>query len=337
MREGLVVVDVEGVIVDANASAERAWAGRSLALRGRAARDVLPVADGLTAMPRPEVRESEFDVGSGDEKRHYQLQATPLKDKRGHGLGHLLLLQDVTEQARSQARVLEQQRVVATLRERERLARELHDSVGQVLGYSVSRRRRRASGSRTATGKKAESLLGRLTDVAQHAHADVRESILALRAASSEDWSLLPTLAHYLEDFRAHYGVQTELAVADGVTEETFAPETGVQLLRVVQEAMTNARRHAGACTICISIEQEDDKARITVTDDGCGFDPDELNTDGGGHFGLAFMRERMEQIAGGLKIDSQPGSGTRVCLEAPVCTSASGPASTTELGRGDD
>ena len=91
--------------------------------------------------------------------------------------------------------MLEQQRVVATLQERERLARELHDSVGQVLGYLSLQAQTARKRLQDGDGEKAESLLGRLTDVAQHAHADVRESILALKAASSEDWSLLPTLA----------------------------------------------------------------------------------------------------------------------------------------------
>ena len=319
MRDGLVVVDVEGQIVDANASAERALGEPVGALRGRAARDVLPVDDGLAETSRPGTPEREFDVGSGAGKRHYLLQATPLKDTRGRALGRLFLLQDVTEQARAQAQVLEQERVVATLRERERLARELHDSVGQVFGYLSLQAQTAQKRLQGGDVQKAQSLLDRLKDVAQHAHADVRESILALRTASSEDWSLLPALAHHLEDFRAHYGMQTELVVADGVTEETFPPETGVQLLRVVQEAMTNARRHAGAGVICVTIEQRDHRARITVSDDGCGFDPARLDTDEGTHFGLAFMRERMTQIAGSVEIDSQPGSGTRVCFEAPV------------------
>jgi PAS domain S-box-containing protein len=338
MREGLVVVDVEGRIVDANASAERALGEPLAALRGRAARDVLPVDGDLTEISRPEAREREFDVVGAAEKRHYLLRATPLKDKRGHALGHLLLLQDVTGQAKAQARVIEQERVVATLRERERLARELHDSVGQVLGYLSMQAQTARKRLQDGDDERAESLLVRLTDVAQHAHADVRESILALRTAAAEDWSLLPTLAHYLEDFHAHYGVQAELVVDDGVTEECFPPETGVQLLRVVQEAMTNARRHADACTICITIERADDAARITVSDDGCGFDTAELgSTDAGGHFGLAFMRERMKQIGGSVTIDSQPGSGTRVCFQAPMRTSTSSPASATALGKGDD
>ena len=208
---------------------------------------------------------------------------------------------------------------MATLQERERLARELHDSVGQVLGYLSMQAQTIRKRLRDGDGEMADGLLARLTDVAQHAHEDVRESILALKAASSEDWSFLPTLGRYLEDFRAQYGMATELLVADGVSEETFTPQAGVQLLRVIQEALNNARRHAGPCRVCMSIERQGDQACIRVTDDGCGFEPRDLELRDGDHFGLAFMRERMAQIAGSVTIDSQRGAGTSVNLEVPV------------------
>ena len=214
MREGMVVVDVEGRIVDANPSAERAL-GRPLAsLSGRAAHEVLPLGDhpaGLgTDMPwrRPS---STWDAERTPGTTSWR--TTPLKDRRGFELGRLLLLHDVTEQKRAQARVLEQERVVATLRERERLARELHDGIGQVLGYLSLQAQTARKRLQDGDDEKADALLARLADVAQHAHVDVRESILALRAASSESWSLLPTLDRYLQDFQAQYGIRTELAV----------------------------------------------------------------------------------------------------------------------------
>jgi len=227
------------------------------------------------------------------------------------------LLHDVTEQDRAQARLLEQERVVATLQERERLARELHDSVGQVLGYLSMQAQTASKRLRDGDTGKTEELLSRLASVAQHAHADVRESILALRAASSADWAFLPTLRHYLEDFETQYGVATELRT-DGVTDDLLPPHAGVQLLRVIQEAMSNARRHGRPALISITFERCVDDARITVADDGDGFDP-AAGDDREGHFGLGFMRERMAQIAGDVTIESQPGAGTRVYLTAPL------------------
>ena len=315
MRDGMLVADGEGRIVDVNASARRALGTRREALLARPLVDVLPLAD-----PGPNgggAGETSVELDGEGDLRRYLVETTPLEDRRGRPLGSLVLLHDVTEQERAQALLLEQERVVATLQERERLARELHDSIGQVLGYLSMQAQTASKRLHDGDAGKAEELLSRLTSVAQHAHADVRESILALRAASSADWAFLPTLRHYLQDFETHYGVATELRT-DGVTDDLFPPEAGVQLLRVIQEAMSNARRHGRPATISITLERSGDEACITVADDGDGFDP-AAKDDREGHFGLDFMRERMAQIAGGMTIESQPGAGTRVHLTAPT------------------
>jgi PAS domain S-box-containing protein len=315
MRDGMLVADREGRVVDVNASARRALGTRREALLARPLVDVLPLA--ARGANGGGAGETSLELDDGGDPRRYLVETTPLEDRRGRPLGSLVLLHDVTDQERAQALLLEQERVLATLQERERLARELHDSVGQVLGYLSMQAQTASKRLRDGDAAKAEELLSRLTSVAQHAHADVRESILALRAASSAGWAFLPTLRHYLEDFETHYGVATELR-SDGVTDDLFPPHAGVQLLRVIQEAMSNARRHGRPATISVTLERSGDEARVTVADDGDGFDP-AARDDREGHFGLDFMRERMAQIAGDMTIESQPGAGTRVHLTAPL------------------
>ena len=322
MREGMLVVDVEGRIVRRQ-SERRASPRQPLAsLSGRPAREVLPpgadhpAGRGNRGLPR---QRPSFDVWHGADARHYLLEETPLKDRRGFELGRLFLLHDVTEQKRAQARLVERERAVATLQERERLARELHDGIGQVLSYLSLQAQTARKRLHDGDDEKADALLARLTDVARHAHVDVRESIMALNAASSEDWSFLPTLDRYLQDFQAQYGIRTELSVEDGVSEESFEPNASVQLLRVVQEALTNARKHGAAGSVCVSVGQDGDQACIAVTDDGCGFDPQRSGSDGTSHFGLVFMRERMARIEGSVTIESGQGAGTSVKLKVPI------------------
>lgn len=326
MREGMLVLDVEGRIVDANEAAESILGKVVSRLRGRPVAEVLPSAGDLPVEGNPATETaSEVDFESSAGARHYEMERTPLADKHGYKLGSLLLLHDVTEQRKAQTRLVEQERVVATLQERERLARELHDSIGQVLGYVSMQTQTIRKWLQEGDGNKADALLGRLTEIAQSAHADVRESILALRAASSENWSLLATLGRYLEDFSAHYGIQTDLMLGEGVSEGAFDQGSGVQVLRVIQEALSNTRRHGSAKGVSVSIEQDGDHVRVVVADDGRGFDPVTLGQDPSLHFGLAFMRERMAQIGGRLEIDSQPGRGTRVSLEVPVSDAREG------------
>jgi signal transduction histidine kinase len=167
--------------------------------------------------------------------------------------------------------------------------------------------------------KKAEALLGRVMEVAKDAHADVRESILNLRIGSDTGWSLIPALKKHIDRFQANYGIQTELSISDGIGEITFDPAAEVQLLRVIQEAMTNCRKHSGAHLLKVGVAMDGSRATITISDDGKGFDPGRIEHEGGGHFGLVFMRERMEQIGGTLTMDAIPEGGTLLKLNLPI------------------
>jgi signal transduction histidine kinase len=264
--------------------------------------------------------QSEISVGTGSAAQYYALHLSPLKDRRGLALGHLILLHDVTEPKRAQAQILEQQRVVATLQERERLARELHDSVGQVLGYvSMQTQAIRKWVHDGETGL-AEEQLARLADTARDAHADIRESIHSLKAGPAQEWSFLAALQQQIASFRDHYGIDAELTIPAGLElGQVLQPGDEVQLLRVIQEAMTNARKHGRAADVRVSFERQDDQVRIFVADDGRGFDLEQLSSGADDHFGLAFMRERMAQVGGRLTIHSRPGAGTQVVLQVPV------------------
>jgi len=135
LHAGMLVLDLEGRIGSLNPAAERVLGVPASRARGGWIRELLP------AYPdEPQANldgtEIEFNLGSGPELRYYTLAISQLKDFRGLEVGHLLLLHDVTEQKQAQVQILEQQRVLATQNERERMARELHDSLGQVLSYT---------------------------------------------------------------------------------------------------------------------------------------------------------------------------------------------------------
>lgn len=320
MREAMLVLDVQGRIADANPAAEVALGRPAAALRGVRVDEVLPLGDHAAwSAGRDDIARMELELGAGPLARHYTAEAVTLRDRQGRELGRLLLLRDVTDQRRTQARLLEQERALATLRERERLARELHDGIAQVLGF-VSLEAQ-TIGKRLKDGDvgAAATLTDRLSDVARRAQGEVRDSILALKAGSPEEWAFLPTLTRYLQDVGADHGLHAELLVGAGVSEDSFEPRTSVQLLRVTQEALTNARRHGQATKVTIGIEQPDGHVHVTITDDGRGFDPAHVETDAQHHFGLGFMRERMAEVGGSIEIDSHPGGGTRVMLQAPI------------------
>jgi signal transduction histidine kinase len=275
--------------------------------------------DNLEPLENQETVQTDITLEKENSALQFRLNLTELRGRDGEVIGKLILLHDVTKQKRAQTRILEQQTIVATLKERERLARELHDGIGQILGYVGIQAQTALKWIKDGHNEKAESILGRLVEVAKDAHADVRQSILNLRSTSDREWSFITALKKYIEKFQSNYGIRTELSLCDEIEENTFDPLVEVQLLRVIQEALTNSRKHSGAHTLRVIMGLDGNKACITITDDGHGFDTGQLEGSTGSHFGLIFMQERMEQIGGSLKIDSIPGGGTVLKLDVPI------------------
>jgi len=320
MSEGLFVLDLQGRIVDLNPMAAAILGIPENNLRGKPLTEVMPIDAGLiTQLENQETGPTEIILGKDNSARQYNLNLTKLKGRHEEPIGLLLLLHDVTEQKRAQTKILEQQRVVATLQEREHLARELHDSIGQVLGYVGMQTQTALKWMHDGDDEKAESLLRRLVEVAKDAHADVRESILSLKTGSGQQWSFIPALKEYIDKFQSNYGMRAELVLSDGIDENTFDRGTGVHLLRAIQEALTNARKHSGANKLEVCLDLDGNKAQITITDDGHGFDVSQLAHGNSGHFGLDFMRQRMDRIGGSLEVESTAGGGTAMKLDVPI------------------
>mgnify|MGYP003382206240 CR=1 FL=1 len=318
MREAMLVLDPQERLVYANPAAERLLGSSLATLQGRRGSDLLPPG-AIPANGGEPGWSASFHVGSPDVGRDFAVTSTVLTDSIGQPLGRMLLARDVTHEHRAQAYLLDQERALAALRERELLARELHDSVGQVLGYVSMQTQAAHKWLRDDNVPRATVLLNRLTEVAQQAHDDIREAILALKAARPGEWSFLANLREYAKDFERQYGITTEVTTGEKVSAEPFEPGTGVQALRVIQEAMSNARKHGRARTIGIRIENEGMTARITVSDDGQGMTSGTDKGPSTGHFGISFMRERMAEVGGSLNVSSQPGEGTRVVLRVPL------------------
>jgi PAS domain S-box-containing protein len=320
MPDAVVVLDARNRIADLNLAAQQLLGLRRQVALGREAAQVLAAVPGLAALiDCPAPSEAEVSLREGGAHRWYWVNTSPLEDGRGFRLGCLVVLHETTELRLAQERLLQQEHAAATLQERERVARELHDGIGQVLGYvsiQVEATRKLLEDGKAAA---ADTQLARLADVARDAHADVRGFILELRAAPSEQRFFLSALDRYLDGFGQNYGLQTELVVAPALEEGALGPEAQRQLFRIVQEALTNARKHAGARSVQVRLEAAGGLARLVVQDDGSGFNPARLAWPDGNRFGLQFMRERAEELGGRFKVDSAPGRGTRIVVEVPL------------------
>jgi len=216
------------------------------------------------------------------------------------------------------ARLNEQLQSIAALEERDRIGRELHDGLAQVLGYMHLKSKAVEGLLSSGQMAQAQAELHEIQEVAREAYGDVRESILGLRTTITPSAGLIPTLTEYLHKFSRQSGISARLVMGDDAKME-FAPAAEIQLLRIIQEALTNIRKHSQASRAWVRFEADAEGAVITVEDDGRGFDPSRIGQDGQEHFGLQTMRERAESVGGVVQISTQPGQGTRLTVQLPL------------------
>jgi two-component system nitrate/nitrite sensor histidine kinase NarX len=198
--------------------------------------------------------------------------------------------------------------------ERDRIARELHDSLAQVLGVIHLQLRALEARAKDEASHGMAGELSDLADTADEAYRDVREAILGLRETVREDDGLEGSLREYLRKYSRQTGIATHLE-CDGDARRGLSPRAEVQLLRVVQEALTNTRKHADARRVTVRIAVGAEATTLTIEDDGHGFDPALVAGSMEGGFGLASMRERVEQVGGTLAVHTAPDAGTRIVV----------------------
>ncbi len=229
------------------------------------------------------------------------------------GIGERLAL--AIDNAQLQQQVLD----IAVLQERERIAREMHDGLAQVLGYINTQTL--AVKKLLSDGHLSEAAveLARMEEAARDLYADVREAILGLRTTPHRDGGLIPALREYLDHYSETSGIETKLTVAPDADCPRLAPSADIQLMRIIQEALTNVRKHARATATEVTFEREGDGLRVVVVDDGCGFDRDRLGAAGRPRFGLQTMQERAESVGGRFAVESEPGRGVRVVVHLPL------------------
>jgi signal transduction histidine kinase len=231
--------------------------------------------------------------------------------------GFLQTLAELATIAITSARMRESENQGAILAERERIAREMHDSLAQVLGVLHLRLRALRTTVEPLDAPAVATGLTELADLAEEAYRDVREAILGLRESSRVERGLLDSLRAYLEKFGHQSGIRTTLETSFD-DEPRLSPRAEVQIIRVIQEALTNVRKHAVASRAVVRVTCDEDAVSFGIEDDGRGFDLQRMLFDRDAHFGLQSMRERMELIGGTLTIDSAPGRGTRLVARVP-------------------
>jgi PAS domain S-box-containing protein len=330
MRDGVLVLDAESRVVELNPAAQQILGSSERRAIGSPIRDLLPSYEQMREVPNAmEAGETEISLEMQAQTRYYAPAVSPLKDWRGLAVGRLLLLHDVTEQRRAQAQALQQMWAEATLQERALLAQELHDGLAQSLGFLNLQAQAAQIYLQRGRTEAAQESLDRLAQGALEVQDDTRDLIDNLLAFSAPSLSLCSAIRQAVARFSEQSGHPVRLEIPDDLeaicNPEALGPAAGVQILRIVQEALTNVRKHAGSPTrVDVALHAKADHLMLAIADDGAGFDPSVPGT-GGKHYGLQVMRQRAERIGGRLTVRSAPGQGTRVEVCMPLATGRPG------------
>lgn len=322
-RDGHLLTDARGVVVEANLAASLALrcpkeflVGKPLGLFVVAAHR--PRFYRALARLRVEAEADEFEVRAGRRGvlRDLAVRVAPAGAGPDGATAFRWIVRDVTDQRRAESARddLLRRLVTAQEEERRRVARELHDSVGQLLtALLLDLRALRDAGPLRPEARRRLDAVQRVADELVRATHDLA---VRLRPTALDDVGLQAALRHYLEDWSARTGVAAQFQ-AVGEQAGRFPPEVETTLYRVVQEALTNVARHAGARRAGVIVERQGGRAVAIVEDDGVGFDPEAAARSD--RLGLRGMRERLALVGGGLEVESAPGAGTTIIAWIPL------------------
>jgi len=217
--------------------------------------------------------------------------------------------------------------------ERRRIARELHDEVGQSLTgliMSLDALEQTVSGD----GREQGHLRRHLTearDIASGTLQEIRRVIFDLRPTLLDDLGLAAAVDWYVKTSLSKAGIQP--VVRAGGLDTRLPQRLEVALYRLVQEAVTNVIKHSYARQCTVSVTRTDGSVETVVEDDGRGFDPDKISRAGEEHLGIVGMQERVRSLGGQFAIDSRPGGGTRVRIRIPLTSGGAGGGDTSAAG----
>jgi two-component system CheB/CheR fusion protein len=276
----------------------------------RLGRGYAKIARDLTAQKRAQ---DELQKGWDELDVHVQKRTAELAEANS------ALKAEITRRHRiEQERVELLRRIVSTQEdERRRIARELHDQLGQSL--TALRLKLESLNNEAGRRSKLKGRLGELLDIARQLDTDVDFLAWELRPVALDDLGLIVALSNYAQEWTKHFGVHVNFH-STGLGDALLVPLVEINLYRIAQEALNNIAKHAGATSVDLLLERRDEHVMLIMEDNGRGFDTEsiEAHPEGRG-MGLVGMRERATLLGGSVEIESTPGGGTTIFARIPL------------------
>lgn len=316
MDAGVMVLDLQDRILDMNHAFEKIINTTVSKASTKYVKNIcshIPELAGAFTDGGPAQRE--FKLQSGSVTKVYEALISPLTDDKGILIGRLVVTYDITSKKQEQQEYLRQQWKQAVMMEKERHARDLHDNLGQVLGFISLQ----AQGIRQELSSAGIDVglvkLNRLIEVAQSANSEIREYIRNARNEKLEEEDFVTALQQLINSFEKQADIKTKLDIPFDFNWEEISANIKINILNIVKEALNNIRKHSDAGNAAVSFLVGDGQLDVSIEDDGKGFDVQHYKAGGKTSFGLDIMRERAKEINAIISIESEIGKGSRVLL----------------------
>jgi two-component system CheB/CheR fusion protein len=325
----IITTDVNGLITGWNPGAKKMFGYTLDEILGKTADVIFTPEDRKKGVPQKEMKKAATEGRAEDERWHLRKDGSrfyvsgvtsPLKD--GDLRGFVKIARDQTEKLKAEAAVRDKemlQRLVAAQEdERQRIARDLHDQLGQQM--TALRLNLEALKNSCGDNKTLIKEVEKTQKHAKQMDSDVSFLAWELRPTALDDLGLRAALGNFVKEWSRNYGIAAEFHTAR-VRRTRLIPEIEINIYRIAQEALNNILKHAQAKHASVLFEFRKDQVVLIVEDDGVGFDPEANMAVGrsGKGLGLIGMQERAALVGGAVEIESSPGKGTTIFVRIPV------------------
>mgnify|MGYP006284488731 FL=1 len=249
---------------------------------------------------------------------YYEIFMSFIDDSKNNLLAGVMIIHDITDLKKAREKITKQQKELAVMNERQRMARDLHDNLGQVLSFSTVQIQAARKQLKKENTTLADQYLKKLKKIIKDAHKDIREYVYNVRSKSNYSKDFMSLLKNEIKHFQQKSDIEIDHNNYLNNNDEVLnisGIEEKIQLINIVKEALTNVLKHGEASKVNIISKDYNDGFKLIIEDDGKGIE--NLNDNIGS--GLNIMNERARLIGGTLNIESQPGAGCKIIVELPI------------------
>lgn len=316
---GMIVFDNRDIVIDANVAAQKQLKKDIETLDGFSGKQVAKLFNvDWIELNEVKVLRGKMIFEKAVNDKYYEIELSEVVNKQRKKVGKVILIRDITENINSQNKIIKQSNQLAISKERERMARDLHDDLGQILAYVNIQ----AQGIQNELAdKKVESAIKNMTkliEVSKIANNYLRKHIKNTRFIDFSERDFISTIKNTVEQFEKYNQAVVKLKISNKTFMEKLSDVKKINILYIMKEALNNIQKHSmKANSVFIALEENNKKLEMIIKDNGEGFDV--ASIDNSKSFGLTIMKERADVINGKLEISSSKQVGTLIKLVLPM------------------